>query len=225
MREMRPSVNATVNPEAIMAVATVPPVRIFMRTHLWMSWARVALQHEAMAEVAREEMQQAGPENLHGRLLQNEADAGLVAICAAAFAVEALSRELAELVNLPPATLAAWQRKPPQADKLVMELLKLAVDPKGLVAGWKRELSWLFGVRGGAVHYQGVTEPAQAHPVGMNVSVAQVTYSTENSRRAVDLLLGMLKRCRDKPKPPARQWSHDMRVTIDELIGRRGQAG
>jgi hypothetical protein len=220
---MQPRVSVTVNAQPAMAVVTVPPVRIFMRTHLWMSWARVALQHETMVEAARQELQQAGPENMNGRLLQNEADAGLVAICAAAFAIEALSRELDELVIVPPATLAAWRKKPPPADKQVLELLKLAVDPKGLVAGWKRELSWLFGVRGGAVHYRGVSEPVQAHPVGINVAVAQVTYSTENATRAVDLLLGILERCRDKPKPPVKKWSQDMRVTINELIGRRGQ--
>jgi hypothetical protein len=193
-----------------------------MRTHLWMSWARIALQHETMTTAARQELEQAAPENRTGYMLQNEADAALVTICAAAFALEAHSRELDELVTVPPATLAAWQRKPPPADKQVLELLKLAVDPKGLVNVWKRELAWVFGVRGGAVHYRGVSEPAQAHPVGINVAVAQVTYSSENATRAVDLLLGILEGCRDKPKPPVRKWSQDMRGVIDDLIGRRG---
>jgi hypothetical protein len=80
----------------------------------------------------------------------------------------------------------------------------------------------VFGVRGGAVHYRGVSEPAQPHPVGINVAVAQVTYSSENATRAVDLLLGILERCRDKPKPPARKWSLGMRGAVDELVGRRG---
>jgi hypothetical protein len=46
-----------------------------------------------------------------------------------------------------------------------------------------------------------VFEPPQVHPLGMNVAPAQVTYSAENSNRAVDLLMSLLERCRDKPKP------------------------
>ncbi len=56
----------------------------------------------------------------------------------------------------------------------------------------------------------------------MRVAPTQVTYSAENVTRAVDLLLGILERCRDKPKAVTRQWSQDMRGAIDELIGRRG---
>jgi hypothetical protein len=217
-------VNISVTPQPVTVTVEVPSPRIFMRTHLWMSWARIALQHETMTTAARQELEQAAPENRNGYMLQNEADAALVTICAAAFALEALSRELDELLTVPPATLAAWQRKPPPADKQVLELLKLAVDPKGLVNVWKRELAWVFGVRGGAVHYRGVSEPAQPHPVEINVAVAQVTYSSENATRAVDLLLGILERCRDKPKPPARKWSQEIRGVVNDLIGHRGRA-
>jgi hypothetical protein len=59
----------------------------------------------------------------------------------------------------------------------------------------------------------------------MNVAPSQVAYSAENATRAVDLLLGILERCRDMPKPPAQQWSQDMRGAVNELMGRRGQAG
>lgn len=215
-------VDATVTPQPIRATVEVPPVRILMRTHLWISWARIAIQHETMAKEAWQELEQAAPENRDGYMLQREADAALVAICAAAFALEALTRELDDLVTLPPATLAAWQRNPPPADRHVLELVKLSVDPRGLVAMWTRELAWLFGVRGGAVHYEGINEPTQPHPVGMNVSAAQVTYSPENATRAVDLLLGILERCSDRPKPPVREWSSGTRHAVDELVGRRG---
>jgi hypothetical protein len=91
-----------------------------------------------------------------------------------------------------------------------------------LVAVWTRELAWLFGVRGGAVHYESMNEPTQPHPVGINVSVAQVMYSPENATRAVHLLLGILERCRDHPKSPVRGWSKGTRHVIDELVSRRG---
>jgi hypothetical protein len=69
---------------------------------LWISWARIAVNHEATAHAARQEMQQPGADL--SRLLMVEADAGLDGICAAAFALEALSRELSELGSIPEAT-------------------------------------------------------------------------------------------------------------------------
>jgi hypothetical protein len=205
-------------------VESAMPLTILMRTHLWVSWTRIAIDQEAMANAARQELVQAAPEERDGFMLQREADAALVAICAAAFALEAFTRELDELITPPPATQAAWQRRPPSADRQVLELLKLAVDPRGLVTTWTRELAWLFGVRGAAVHYEGVNEPSRPHPVGINVSVAQVTYSPENATRAVDLLVGILERCRDRPKPPVQGWSRSIRHALDELISRRSQA-
>jgi hypothetical protein len=67
-------------------------------------------------------------------------------------------------------------------------------------------------------------EPHKLHTLGNNISPVQAAYSAENTTRAVDLLLGILERCRDKPKPPGRQWSRDMRRAINDLIVRRGQA-
>jgi hypothetical protein len=150
-------------------------------------------------------------------------DAALVGICAAAFALEALSRELRDLGVAPAELEAAWQVKGLTARKRLLERLKHAVDPSGLVGTWERELPWLFGVRGGAVHYDSSFEATLPHPAGTHVSVAQDAYSVENASRAADLLVSILEGCRDKPKPPAKQWSRDMRRVIDELISRRRQ--
>lgn len=219
---------------------TVKPGGIQMRSRLWVVWTRIALKHEAMALAARQRAQlhsadwaqaQQGTDTeqqtKHGTdmalALGEEMDAGLVGICAAAFALEALSRELDELGIVPAATLAAWKKNRLSDDKQILELVKLTVDPKGLVRVWTRELAWLFSVRRRSVHYRGSFEATRPHPVGTDVSVAQETYSAENTTRAVDLLVGILERCRDKPKVAARTWSQDMRRVINELIGRRGQ--
>ncbi len=136
-------------------------------------------------------------------MLQNEADAALVTICAAAFALEAFTRELTRW------SPSLWRRlrhgggrcPSRQASPRAAEARRRS---QGVVVVWTGELAWLFRVRHGAVHYRGVSEPAQAHPVGISVSVAQVTYSPENATRAVDLLLGILKRCRDRPSVDGR---------------------
>jgi hypothetical protein len=223
VREMAGGQQVQAHAIPAVAGATAGGLSIQIRTHLWISWARISLKHEAMAHAARQEMRQPGADQ--SRLLEREADAGLVGISAAAFALEALYRELDVLGVVPAATLAAWKKNRLSDDKQILELVKLAVDPKGLVRVWTRELAWLFGVRGSSVHYRGSFEAPQPHPLGTNVAPSQITYSAENATQAVDLLLGVLERCRDKPKPATRGWSQDMRGAADELIGRRGQVG
>jgi hypothetical protein len=51
---------------------------------------RIAVRHEAMARAAAQAMQR--PDADQSRLLEREAEVGMVSICAAAFALEALSR-------------------------------------------------------------------------------------------------------------------------------------
>jgi hypothetical protein len=197
---------------------------IQMRTHLWISWIRIALKHEATAHAARQEMQQ--PDADQSRLLLDEADAGLDGICAAAFALEALSREFSELGTIPEARLTAWREAEsrPKAKNVILEVLAQTIDARGLYTRWQGELAWLFDLRDTSVHYEGAFAPPEPHPLGMNVAPSQIAYSAENVTRAVDLLLGILERCKDRPKPPARQWSQDMRGAVNDLIGRRGQA-
>jgi hypothetical protein len=204
-------------------VETAQSLSVLMRTHLWISWARIALKHEAAACDVRRAMQQPGAEQ--SSLLLEEADASLDGICAAAFALEALSRELVSLGAIPQPTVEKWRQQEdrPKAENVALEVLSQTIDARGLVASWRTELEWLFEMRDSSVHYEGLFEPPKLHPLGMNVSPAQVAYSAENGSRAVDLLLGVLERCRDKPKPPAQNWSQDMRGAIDDLMGRRGQ--
>lgn len=203
-------------------------MQIKARTVLWISWARIAVQHEAMARAAVHAMQQPGADQ--SRLLEQEAEAGMVSICAAAFALEALRRELDGLHLLPTATVtggaAGTRKRRPPASRQLVELLKHGFDPQGLVVTWMRELKWLFVLRGKSVHYTAPDdgEPLEPHPLRMKVAPSQADYSAENASRAVDLLLGILERCRDKPKRPARDWSRGMGGAVDKLVGRRGRA-
>jgi hypothetical protein len=212
-----PGANQVIHPQGIPAPTQPPGLSIQIRTHLWVSWARVAITHEAVALAARKPAQQPGT-NL-SLVLEQEGDAGLVGICAAAFALEALSRELEELNLLPAAILAKWANKSPKMREKTMEVLKATVGVTNL---WGRELRWLFRIRGESVHYTGSFQAPQPHPFGTNAP-SQITYRAENTTRAVNLLLGILERCRDKPKPGARQWSQEAQGIITQLIGSRGQ--
>jgi hypothetical protein len=217
----------TLTVQDVWQAQTAETVSIAIRTHLWIAWARIALKQEAMAHAARQEIQQPGADRYH--LLLREADAGLNGICAAAFALEALSRELRDLGAIPQATLESWKQKRkegkgPAAKKVVLEVLSQTIDTQGLYTSWRDELGWLFDLRDSSVHYEGIFAPSEPHPLGMSVAPEQVAYLAGNVRRAVDLLLAILERCRDRPKPPARKWSQEMRGALNNLIGRRGHA-
>jgi hypothetical protein len=201
---------------------------IQMRTHLWISWARIAAKHEVEAHAVRREMQQPGANQ--SSLLLREADASLDGICAAAFALEALSREVAELGAIPQSTVDGWRQKRkegrgPSAEDVTLEVLAQTFETVGLHGTWRAELEWLFKMRDSSVHYEGLFEAPKLHPLGMNMAPAQADYSAENVKRAVGLLLDILEQCRDRPKPPSRAWSRDMRGAIDQLVAGRGQAG
>ena len=99
------------------------------------------------------------------------------------------------------------QEKRPKAENVALEVLSQTFDARGLVTSWRGELEWLFEMRDSSVHYEGLFESPKLHPLGMNVAPSQEAYSAENVARAVNLLLGILERCRDKPKPQAKQWS------------------
>jgi len=212
-----------IQPRGIPSETQFGSLTIKIRTHLWISWGRIAIKHETTAHAVRQEMQQ--PSADQSGLLLQEADASLEGICAAAFALEALSRELVPLGGIPQATVQKWRKQEdrPKAENVALEVLSQTFDTRGVYSSWGDELEWLFGMRGSSVHYEGVFEPPKLHPLGMNVAPTQEAYSADNVTRAVNLLLGILERCRDKPKPPAKQWSQDMRGAVNELIGHRGQ--
>jgi hypothetical protein len=157
-----PNVNAQAQPATVTVAVHNPSIRI--RTHLWVLWARIAIRHEVMAQAARKEAQQPGVDL--GPLFEAEMDASLTGICAAAFALEALSRELEELRLLPAATVGAWTKNRPSDAAVTLEVLKVAVDPKGVVNLWRQELPWLFKIRGESVHYEGSFQAPQPHPLG-----------------------------------------------------------
>jgi hypothetical protein len=133
---LQPGVNVTVQPPPATATAAAYSPSIKIRTHLWVLWARIAIKHEVMAQDARQQAEQPGVDQ--GPLFEAEMDASLTGICAAAFALEALSRELEELGLLPAATAAAWKNRPPGDAAKALEVLKVTLDSKGMVNTWHR---------------------------------------------------------------------------------------
>ncbi len=62
------------------------------------------------------------------------------------------------------------RRQAEQPGAVTLEVLKVAVDPKGMVNLWRQELPWRFQVRGESVHYRGSFQAPQPHPLGTNTA-------------------------------------------------------
>jgi hypothetical protein len=206
------------------AAGAMDSISVKIRTHLWLPWARIAMKHEAMAHDARHDAQRLPAGGNPSPLLQQEADAALVCVCAAAFAIEAMYRRfLQQEFNLiSKQDREGWKRADTADHKRVFETLRRGFDLRGMESQWRTELRWLFKLRGAAVHFIEDWREPTPHPLGNNAAPELVTYSAESAKRAINLLVDVLVVCRDKPTAKTRKWSQDMRGAMDDLIGRRG---
>jgi hypothetical protein len=205
---------------------TALPIRIQVRSHLWITWGRIAMQHETMARAARGEAARLPSGSNLGPPLERELDAGLVCVCAAAFAVEALWVELVDPARgiVPEDLRDTWKAQRLGRGGRIEETLKLGVDNSALPRTLRRDLDWLFPARGKVVHFEGKVESPEPHPLGTNVAPVNVAYSAEAASRAVDLLVQVLTVCRDRPKSALETWSASLRHAFDDLLALRGTA-
>jgi hypothetical protein len=208
-------------------VETAGSLSIKIRTHMWLPWTRIAMKHEVMAQDVRRDAQRLPAGGNPSPLLQREADAALVCVCAAAFAIEAFYRRFLqqEFSLISKQDRDGWKKADTAGHKRVLETLRRGFDLRGVESRWRTELRWLFKLRGAAVHFTEDWKDPMPHPLGNNAAPELVAYSAESAERAINLLVDVLVVCRDKPKAKTQKWSEDMRGAIDELIGRRGQAG
>jgi hypothetical protein len=139
-----------------------------IRTHLWTPWVRIALKHELMAQEARRDAQQLPTGVNPSPLLQQEADAALVCVCAAAFAIEALYRRfLQQEFNLISKEVReGWKRANTADHKRVLETLRRGFELRDIASVWRAEFAWLFNLRGAAVHFTEDWRDPAPHPLG-----------------------------------------------------------
>jgi hypothetical protein len=210
------------------------PLSISFRTHLWPTWAEVAIDEESEARTTRSEMKNAVQGSLKqglGDLLLGELRASMVSIAAVSHALEALAAVLAELV-IPSNVLQKWRdpgKRNPPARTQVLETIKGAVAGDGnTLSRWAGELEWLFDLRNSALHYTEETGPAVLHPSGTtNASGIYQDYCVENAARSVDLLLEVLTNASSSPRRSnveVMKWAEDYRRIIDQLRERRGNS-
>lgn len=198
---------------------------ILVTVHMWITWAELAIEHEQEALVARQAMLDlhASGQNFATEM-GRETGESLLAICSAAFAMDALVGVWARLV-MDPQTVSKWESpgaRTPMASQTGQVLHRSCKDTgtaKKLTDRWRA----VIGQRGGAVHFSETPGPTVPHPSGItNAAEVHSTYSRETATAAVDLLIETLNEIESASKSKLRNWINDMTPSLAALRTKRG---
>jgi hypothetical protein len=209
-------INATVHAEAAVAVASVGTPSILITTNLWLTWIRIAIGHAREARHARTEAAKDRPSNETSDWMRIEFEASVVAVAAAAHALDALYGSTV----VPQAARAQRVDKGTRRHGKIREALKQVFDTGAVNSRWVIEFEWLFDLRDAAAHAEESPRPPVSHPLGTSTAAEHVVYSTENATKAVELVLSVLRWCVDHPRPnlsDAVQWARIHQPTMSGL--------
>jgi hypothetical protein len=200
-------------------------VEVSIRSHFWLQWAEIALQHASEARSERElelgiDRSIPDPGNSFAHALGRETKAAMISISASAHAIDAWYGAIRDLVPLPAHLRTGWTNQKPPRPARILETLKLGFSLGKAGTNWVNEFAWLFEVRDAAVHFKESDRATAAHPTGTHTSQENVTYSLEGAVRAVRFLHDVLSTSRRSPKPQHPQLVRYVALhggTIDEL--------
>jgi len=190
-------------------------------THLWIKWLEIAYEHQQEALQARERSLQTAETGAEfSAALGDEMRASMVAITAAANAVDALYGEIKPLVPVPEEVRAAWKANRAPRHARIRETLKEGCALGRLNAEWSSRFKHLYRLRDPVVHHEIRSLPTVRHPNGRtNVSQEMADYSSENATAAVDLAFEVvLTTIRHPRSPDLTAWAERMAHVPDEQV-------
>ena len=159
-------------------------VTLTIRSNFDMKWFQVAAAHHRPAQEARKRAEAAedgSPEM--GLAFDDELQATMVVVAAAAFAIDALYVKMEDLLDPKERT----QAKSSRAGRIV-ETFKIALTLGKRGAKWQQSIPDLFDLRDELVHFRAEDHPPQSHPTGKShVSRESSFYSLEKATWAFDL--------------------------------------
>jgi hypothetical protein len=195
------------------------PVTFELTYDLWPLWLRIAIEHELMAQEARGRLEALTGEHdqRHADALQEETTAGMVAIAASMFAIDAFYGAVKARIDVPPPTGPRSRRY-----ALVAETLKRAFTMTQTSSNKLRQtLKEAFRIRDMSVHPTGDYRGPLLHPVmQVGVAVPHVAFRMENAEAAVSLAVNLIDQCAAVPRArhkPLVDWCKAMPATLEEL--------
>jgi hypothetical protein len=196
-------------------------IAIAVQTRLMLHWARIAVDQEREAIAGRASL---GPEAQDAKStgagidLEREMHPSMVAIAAAAHALEALYREIMGLVQ--PESIKSWEKARKRGRwSEIRAALELGFEAEP--GRWGSQLRRLFKLRNGLVHPETAFAETVPHPLGVNTAPEYVDYSSETATWAVDLLLEILTTCSEVPREPLQEWAAGAHEPVQQLVARR----
>lgn len=215
------SQNVRVHAAPVIARVSVPTPRIEITTHMWITWAELAIEHSQETSIIRNYMMKEHSEGGNfATTLGRETAEAILTVCSAAFSMDALLKVWARLV-MDPATVKKWEdpkAKSPMAASRALEVFKRSVKnttEAGRLAG---QWEIVFRQRNEVVHFtEEPGEPVQ-HPAGIGMTAeANAVYCQENAVAAADLLMATLDAVAAAAKPKMRKWVSDFTPTLERL--------
>jgi hypothetical protein len=152
--------------------------------------------------------------------VDRELDAGPIAVCAAAFSVEALLLILEE--NRTQQGSTGWQsgrRQKGFTTRLRRELQSAVMLDDRQIEILAVDFQPVITKRGNAVHNLSVMEPPVPHPALGNTARATVDFSMEGAIDAVAGMRNIYKALVEAPKPLAEQWVNLQHRALSYLAG------
>jgi hypothetical protein len=159
------------------------PIGITMRANFDTKWFQVAVAHLRVAEEARKRAEAAedGSDEM-GLAFDDELQATMVVVAAAAFAIDALYVKLNDMLD------PEERRQATSRVGTIVETLKSALELGPRTQQWQQSIPELFDVRDELVHFRGEDHPPLPHPTGKShVSRESSFYTVEKATWALDL--------------------------------------
>lgn len=177
-----------------------------VRTSLVWQWAQIAVKHEAGAHRARG----------RGEINNDELQASMICIAAAAFALDAIYAEQREVV--PEKDRKKWLENGTARWKQIYETLRRAFT---LSRGLRDEVEWLFEReelgRDFLVHPDAKFRDAADHPLLPNTTAERSRLRAENATRAVDLFMEVLDASLRSKSPFSLEWARQNTGVIEQV--------
>jgi hypothetical protein len=166
---------------------------VAVTTIWWKRWLEVGIDHELTARDGFRQL--LGGHNDSANLLV-DFDNSVVAVCSAAFAIEALYNDF--VYRLPP---KEWDKRPNQIQRVGY----------GLRTGWQLDessatrlvsrIGRLLKRRGDAVHAYPETLPARPHPAGLHSGAEHEVFNAVTAGEALDLAIEVVDLTAGDPSP------------------------
>lgn len=170
-------------------------------TYFWIVWFEVAVEHESAARLARIASKDAAIGEAYITSQDDELKAAMVAVSAAAHAIDAFYGTVEQHIDLDPKNPAAWRKNRTPRRSRILETLKAGFDIGSRATKWEEDLRWLFDLRDAAVHHESRIRPTGDHPSGRVMVVQEnIDYSREAAMRAVNCAFDVLTTCLRSPK-------------------------